>query len=121
MLDISNQSERLAYVCRKEQPVKYGGDDITVVLEHQLAKVHVYVQGTGYEGNAKGVSINGVPVTCTVVEGEITTQSDQKGNIQMHKTTVDNAACFEANLLPEKAHWRSLPCPSATTRPKKSA
>lgn len=103
MLDISNQSERLAYVCRKEQPVKYGGDDITVVLEHQLAKVHVYVQGTGNEGNAKGVSINGVPVTCTVVEGEITTQSDQKGNIQMHKTTVDNAACFEANLLPEKS------------------
>lgn len=100
MLDISDQSERLAYVCRKEQPVKYGGGDITVVLEHQLAKVRVYVQGTGYEGNATGVSINGVPATCTVTDGVPT--SAETGTITMHPTTLNNAACFEVNLLPGK-------------------
>lgn len=102
MLDISNQSERLAYVCRKEQPVKYGEGDITVVLEHQLAKVRVYVQGTGYEGNAESVSINGVPTTCTVVDG-VPTAPGETGTITMHPTTLNNAACFEANLLPDTA------------------
>ena len=99
MLDISNQAEGLAYVCREEQDVKYGGGDITVVLKHQLAKVRVYVQGTGYEGDAVGVSINGVPVTCTVEEG-VPTTSGETGTIIMHPTTVNNATCFEANLLP---------------------
>ena len=99
MLDISNQAEGLAYVCREEQDVKYGGGDITVVLKHQLAKVRVYVQGTGYEGDAVGVSINGVPISCSVVDG-IPTASEETGTIIMHPTTVNNATCFEANLLP---------------------
>lgn len=99
MLDISNQAEGLAYVCRKEQTVKYGEGDITVVLKHQLAKVRVYVQGTGYEGDAAGVSINGVPISCSVVDG-VPTASGETGTITMHPTTLNNAVCFEANLLP---------------------
>lgn len=99
-MDISDQSGRLAYVCRKEQIVKYNGGDITVKLEHQLAKVRVYVQGTGYEGDAMGVTINNVPTSFTVTEGEIIETSSTTGSIQMYKTSVNNATCFEANVLP---------------------
>lgn len=100
-LEITDQTSRLAYVCRAEETVKYNGGDITVNLKHQLAKVRVYVQGTGYEGDATGVTINNVPTSCTVTEGvPVADASAATGNIQMYKTTVNNAVCFEANVLP---------------------
>lgn len=98
-MDISDQSDRLAYVCRAEETVKYNGGDIIVNLKHQLAKVRVWVQGTGYESGAS-VTINNVPSSCTVVEGKITDQGETTGSIKMYRTTVNNAVCFEANLLP---------------------
>lgn len=101
-MDFSDQSDSLAYVCREEQTVKYNDGDIIVNLKHQLAKVRVYVQGTGYTGNATGVTINNMPTTCTVAEGKITeTSSTTTGSIKMYKTMVNNTACFEANVLPD--------------------
>ena len=99
-LEIADQTSRLAYVCRAEETVKYNGGNIIVNLKHQLAKVRVYVQGTGYEGDATGVTINNVPTSCTVTEGKITETSSTTGSIQMYRTSVNNAVCFEANILP---------------------
>lgn len=98
-MNISDQTDGLAYVCRSETTEKYG-NDVYLNFEHQLAKVRVYVQGTGYEGDATGVTINNVPTSCTVVDGKITETSTSTGSVQMYKTSVNNAVCFEANLCP---------------------
>lgn len=100
-MDISDQSDRLAYVLRNDETTAaYTTNEVNLNLKHRLAKVRVYVQGTGYEGNVTGVTINYMPTSCTVTEGKITETSSTTGNIQMYKTTVNNAICFEANVLP---------------------
>ena len=100
-LDLTNQKENgLAYVLRAKTTEAYGNGKINLNFSHQLAKLRVYVQGTGYEGNAETVQINGAYGACTVNEGTPIVSGDNTYTITMHPTTVDGAACFEANLLP---------------------
>lgn len=99
-MDIADQSKELAYVLRDDTTATYTTDEVKLNFKHRLAKVRVYVQGTGYTGNATGVTINNVPTSCTVTEGVPVADAPISGKgIQMYKTSVNNAVCFEANVL----------------------
>lgn len=100
-MDLASQTkDKPAYVCRSKTYAKCG-DEVVLEFKHQLAQVKVYVQGTGYEGNVKGVTINNVHTSCTVTDGIPAAPANAvKGSIPMFSTTVNNAVCFKANILP---------------------
>lgn len=96
-VDLSDQSNGLTYVLQAEANATYGGSSISLNFTHQLSKVRVYLRGTGYEGNATGVTINSCPASCTVANGEVTA-SGTANTIAMHPTTANGQPCFEANV-----------------------
>lgn len=101
-MDLASQTkDKPAYVCRSKTYAKCG-DEVVLEFKHQLAQVKVYVQGTGYEGNVTGVTINNVHTSCTVTDGIPAAPDNDvvKGSIPMFSSTVNNAVCFKANILP---------------------
>lgn len=100
-MDLASQTkDKPAYVCRSKTYAKCG-DEVKLEFKHQLAQVKVYVQGTGYEGNVTGVTINNVHTSCTVTDGIPAVPNNAvKGSIPMFSSTVNNAVCFKANILP---------------------
>lgn len=100
-MDLASQTkDKPAYVCRSKTYAKCG-DKVELEFKHQLAQVKVYVQGTGYEGNVTGVTINNVHTSCTVTDGIPAVPNNAvKGSIPMFSSTVNNAVCFKANILP---------------------
>lgn len=100
-IDLASQTkDKPAYVCRSKTYAKCG-DEVKLEFKHQLAQVKVYVQGTGYEGNVTGVTINNVHMSCTVTDGIPAVPNNAvKGSIPMFSSTVNNAVCFKANILP---------------------
>lgn len=94
-IDVSNQTDRLAYVIRAEQKATYSSP-VSLQFNHQLSKVRVYLRGTAYAGNATGVTFS-YP-TYTMTEGHVTLASGTIGTIQMHK--AGNADYYEALVLP---------------------
>lgn len=96
-VSLADQSGGLAYVLKADpltdQNYKSG---IALTFKHQLAKVRVYLRGTANEGNATGVTMNNCPVSCTVVDGEVT--AGTTGTIAMHPTIANGQPCFEANV-----------------------
>ena len=99
-IDISNQTDGLAYVMRAEQQATYNSSNpVSLSFTHQLAKVRVYLRGTGYEGNATAVKINNCTTAYSINQGEPKATSFT-GSITMHPATVNGQPCFEANILP---------------------
>lgn len=108
-IDISNQTERLAYVMKAEQeeyiyyPKKR--DDISLKFVHQLAKVRVKLTDGG-NGNVDftgaQVRIRDCYTTCTISSGVITPQGKSNGKVTMMPPTAANPY-FEANVIPDEA------------------
>ena len=98
-IDVSNQTNGLAYVMRAQQTSTYSSDGNAVSLQfaHQLSKVRVCLRGTAYEGNATGVTLS-YPTSYTMTEGCVTQASTTNGAIQMHK--AENADYYEALVFP---------------------
>lgn len=96
-VDLSNQSNRLAYVLSTTpQTVQYGATDTQLAFSHQLAKVRVKLTGTKASA-VTSVSVKGY-TKCTVTEG-VVSSSGTEGYISMKKPE-GNSEYWEANVIP---------------------
>ena len=96
-VNLSDQSERLAYMLKAEVPNATYDNEITLGFKHQLAKVRVVLNGT-QAALAQSVEVYGY-TTCTNNEGTPTAGSTQ-GWLKMKKQTYGNTECWEANVVP---------------------
>ncbi len=97
-VNLSDQSNALAYVLKAEAPNATYNNEITLSFKHQLAKVRVVLSGT-QATLAQGVGVYGY-TTCTNNEGVPTAGSTQ-GWLKMKNTTyADGTECWEANVVP---------------------
>ena len=96
-VDLSDQSEGLAYMLKAEVPGATYNNEITLGFKHQLAKVRVVLSGT-QASLAQSVEVYGY-TTCTNNEGTPIAGSTQ-GWLKMKKQTYGNTACWEANVVP---------------------
>ena len=97
-VDLSDQSERLAYVLKAEVPNATYDNEITLGFKHQLAKVRVVLNGT-QASLAQSVEVYGY-TTCTNDEGAPVIDNAQQGWLKMKKQTYGNTECWEANVVP---------------------
>ena len=105
-IDISDQSNGLAYVLKSEPAVHtfYNGKSmITLHFTHQLAKVRVLL--TDNDGNAinpaaAAVEIRQCHTSCDINEGDITPIGNAYGNVRMMRPTAIGDY-FEANVIPD--------------------
>ena len=97
-VDLSDQSERLAYVLQATNKNVTYDQTITLSFKHQLAKVRVVLSGT-QAGLAQSVEVYGY-TTCTNNEGAPVTDNAQQGWLKMKKQTYGNTECWEANVVP---------------------
>ena len=98
-VDLSDQSERLAYMLKAEVPNATYDNEITLGFKHQLAKVRVVLSGT-QAGLAQSVEVYGY-TTCTNNEGAPVTDNAQPDWLKMKNTTyADGTECWEANVVP---------------------
>ena len=97
-VNLSDQSNALAYVLKAEAPNATYNNEITLSFKHQLAKVRVVLSGT-QASLAQSVEVYGY-TTCTNNEGVPTAGSTQ-GWLKMKNTTyADGTECWEANVVP---------------------
>ena len=97
-VDLSDQSEGLAYMLKAEVPGATYDNKITLSFKHQLAKVRVVLSGT-QASLAQSVEVYGC-TTCTNNEGA-PVAGDTQGWLKMkHTTYTDGTECWEANLVP---------------------
>lgn len=97
-VNLSNQSNGLAYVLKAEVSNATYNNEITLGFKHQLAKVRVVLNGT-QASLAQSVEVYGC-TTCTNNEGAPVTDNAQQGWIKMKKQTYGNTECWEANVVP---------------------
>ena len=99
MIDVSNQTDGLAYVIRAEQKATYNsGSPVSLQFSHQLAKVRVLLDGTQV-AQAETVEVMGY-TSCTHTQGAVTA-GDTQNWFKMKRTTYDNdIECWEACVLP---------------------
>ena len=98
-VDLSDQSERLAYVLQATNKNVTYDQTITLSFKHQLAKVRVVLSGT-QASLAQSVEVYGY-TTCTNNEGAPVTDNAQQGWLKMkHTTYTDGTECWEANVVP---------------------
>ena len=97
-VDLSDQSEGLAYMLKAEVPGATYDNKITLGFKHQLAKVRVVLNGT-QASLAQSVEVYGY-TTCTNNEGAPVTDNAQQGWLKMKKQTYGNTECWEANVVP---------------------
>jgi len=98
-VDLSDQSEGLAYMLKAEVPGATYNNEIALDFKHQLAKVRVVLNGT-QASLAQSVEVYGC-TTCTNNEGAPVTDNTQQGWLKMkHTTYTDGAECWEANVVP---------------------
>ena len=95
-VDLSDQTERLAYMLKAEVPNATYNNEITLGFKHQLAKVRVVLSGT-QASLAQSVEVYG-HTTCTNNEGVPTAGSTQSW-LKMKKQTYGNTECWEANVV----------------------
>ena len=98
-VDLSDQSEGLAYMLKAEVPGATYDNKITLGFKHQLAKVRVVLNGT-QASLAQSVEVYGY-TTCTNNEGAPVTDNAQQGWLKMKKQTYGNTECWEANVVPD--------------------
>ena len=97
-VDLSDQSERLAYMLKAEVPDATYDNVIALGFKHQLAKVRVVLNGT-QASLAQSVEVYGY-TTCTNNEGAPVTDNAQQGWLKMkHTTYADGTECWEANVV----------------------
>ena len=98
-VDLSNQSNGLAYVLEATQdPVTYE-QSVTLNFTHKLAKVRVVLNGT-QAGQVESVEIYGIPA-CNHLGGSLDYEASNTGWIKMKKQTfADGTECWEANVVP---------------------
>lgn len=98
-VDLSDQSNGLAYMLKAEVPGATYNNEITLGFTHQLAKVRVVLSGT-QAARAQSVEVYGY-TTCTNNEGTPVTDGSTQGWLKMKNTTyTDGTECWEANVLP---------------------
>ena len=97
-VDLSDQSEGLAYMLKAEVTNATYDNEITLGFTHQLAKVRVVLSGT-QASLAQSVEVYGY-TTCTNNEGVPVTDNAQQDWLKMKKQTYGNTACWEANVVP---------------------
>ena len=96
-VDLSDQSNGLAYVLKAKVPDATYNNEITLGFTHQLAKVRVVLSGT-QASLAQSVKVHGY-TTCTNNEG-VPIAGDTQGWLNMKKQTYGNTECWEANVVP---------------------
>ena len=97
-VDLSDQSEGLAYMLKAEVPGATYDNKITLSFKHQLAKVRVVLSGP-QASLAQSVEVYGC-TTCTNNEGA-PIAGDTQGWLKMkHTTYTDGTECWEANVVP---------------------
>lgn len=98
-VDLSNQSNGLAYVLEATQdPVTYE-QSVTLNFTHKLAKVRVVLNGTQV-GQVESVEIYGI-TACNHLGGSLDYEASNTGWIKMKKQTfADGTECWEANVVP---------------------
>ena len=97
-VDLSDQSEGLAYMLKAEVPGATYNNEIALDFKHQLAKVRVVLSGT-QASLAQSVEVYG-STTCTNNEGA-PIAGDTQGWLKMkHTTYTDGTECWEANVVP---------------------
>ncbi len=97
-VDLSDQSEGLAYMLKAEVPGATYNNEIALDFKHQLAKVRVVLSGT-QASLAQSVEVYGC-TTCTNNEGA-PVAGDTQGWLKMkHTTYTDGTECWEANVVP---------------------
>ena len=98
-VDLSNQSNGLAYVLEATQdPVTYE-QSVTLNFTHKLAKVRVVLNGT-QAGQVESVEIYGI-TACNHLGGSLDYEASNTGWIKMKKQTfADGTECWEANVVP---------------------
>lgn len=98
-VDLSDQSEGLAYMLKAEVPDATYDNVIALGFKHQLAKVRVVLSGT-QAALAQSVEVYGC-TTCTNNEGVPVIDNAQQGWLKMqHTTYTDGTECWEANVVP---------------------
>ena len=98
-IDLSDQTNGLAYQLKAEVPDATYDKEITLNFTHQLAKVRVVLNGT-QAAEVSTVEVYGC-TTCTNNEGAPVTDGSTQDWIKMkHTTYADGTACWEANVVP---------------------
>ncbi len=97
-VDLSDQSNGLAYVLKAEVQDATYNNEITLGFKHQLAKVRVVLGGT-QAALAQSVEVYGY-TTCTNNEGTPIAGSTQDWIKMKHTTYADGTECWEANVVP---------------------
>ena len=97
-VDLSDQSNGLAYVLKAEVQNATYENEITLSFNHQLAKVRVVLSGT-QASLAQSVEVYGY-TTCTNNEGVLTAGSIQDWLKMENTTYADGTECWEANVVP---------------------
>ena len=97
-VDLSDQSEGLAYMLKAEVPDATYDNVIALGFKHQLAKVRVVLSGT-QAALAQSVEVYGY-TTCTNNEGTPTASGTQDWVKMKHTTYADGTECWEANVVP---------------------
>lgn len=97
-VNLSDQSERLAYVLKAEAPNATYDNEIALGFKHQLAKVRVVLNGT-QAALAQSVEVYGY-TTCTNNEGTPTASGTQDWVKMKHTIYADGTECWEANVVP---------------------
>ena len=97
-VDLSDQSNGLAYVLKAEVQDATYNNEITLGFKHQLAKVRVVLGGT-QAALAQSVEVYGY-TTCTNNEGTPIVGSTQDWIKMKHTTYADGTECWEANVVP---------------------
>ena len=97
-VNLSDQSEGLAYMLKAEVQDATYNNEITLGFKHQLAKVRVVLGGT-QAALAQSVEVYGY-TTCTNNEGTPIAGSTQDWIKMKHTTYADGTECWEANVVP---------------------
>ncbi len=96
-VDLSDQSNGLAYMLKAEVPNATYDNEITLGFKHQLAKVRVVLSGT-QASLAQSVEVHSY-TSCTNNEGTPIAGSTQDWIKMKHTTYADGTECWEANVV----------------------
>ena len=97
-VDLSNQSNGLAYVLNATQDYVTYEQSVTLNFTHKLAKVRVVLNGT-QAGQVETVKIYGI-TACNHRRGSLDYNASNTGWLKMKKQTYGNTECWEANVVP---------------------
>lgn len=97
-VNLSDQSDGLAYMLKAEVPGATYDNKITLDFKHQLAKVRVKLKGER-ASQVTNVEVYGF-TSCTNTQGTLATDADSQGWITTKSCIYNGESCWEANLVP---------------------